>query len=271
MILSNLLARSTRNAKMLNDATTYTHRMILTRSLSLTSGHDQRNLRKPFELYTAGTPNGRKVSILLEELKSVYGLDYNVHRIDLSRNVQKEPWFIEMNPNGRIPVLVDNNNNNNHNGNSRKGFAIFESAAILLYLEQHYDFSNQFWFNPNLNPNDYSTMLQWIFFSHGGIGPMQGQANHFVNHTSENIPYAKKRYLDETKRLYGVLEIRLTGREWLAGSGRGIYSIADINAFPWVRGYNYLNIETLDEWPNVKEWLARIEERPAVKAGLEVP
>ncbi|PCH40011.1 glutathione S-transferase C-terminal-like protein [Wolfiporia cocos MD-104 SS10] len=217
---------------------------------------------KPLQLYTASTPNGRKVSILLEELKAMYGIDYDVHKIDISQNTQKEPWFIQMNPNGRIPVLVDRN---------RVNFTVFETAAILLYLEQHYDTQLKFSFDPSNSPNDYSEMLQWIFFTHGGIGPMQGQANHFVRAAPVDIPYAKQRYLDETKRLYGVLDIRLRNRDWLAGPERGTYSIADLNAFPWVDGHSYCGIETLDQWPHVKAWIERNLERPAVRAGMAVP
>ncbi|KZT64956.1 glutathione S-transferase [Daedalea quercina L-15889] len=217
---------------------------------------------KPLLLYTAGTPNGRKVSILLEELKVQYGIDYDVEKIELSKGVQKEPWFIKLNPNGRIPVLVDR---------KRDNFTVFETAAILLYLEQHYDPQRKFSFDPATSPNDYSEMLQWMFFTHGGIGPMQGQAGHFIRHVSEDIPYAKKRYFDETKRLYGVLNIRLNGRDWLAGPGRGKYSIADMNAFPWVNVHTFVGIESMDEWPHVKAWLERQNERPTVKAGLTVP
>ncbi|KAI0712555.1 glutathione S-transferase C-terminal-like protein [Earliella scabrosa] len=217
---------------------------------------------KPLQLYTAGTPNGRKVSILLEELQEQYGLKYDVHPIDISKGTQKEPWFIKLNPNGRIPVVVDPN---------RANFAVFETAAILLYLEQHYDTQLKFAFDPQTRPDEHSEMLQWMFFTHGGIGPMQGQANHFVKFAPEDIPYAKKRYLDETKRLYGVLNIRLDGRDWLAGSGRGSYSIADINAFPWVSAHGFTGIESMEEWPNVKAWLERTMERPAVRAGMQVP
>ncbi|KAL6308427.1 glutathione S-transferase [Sparassis latifolia] len=218
--------------------------------------------KRPLLLYTAGTPNGRKVSIMLEELKATYGIDYDVHSIDISTNEQKEPWFIKLNPNGRIPVLVDR---------QRADFPVFETAAILLYLEQHYDTAQKFGFDPAAQPNDYSEMLQWMFFTHGGIGPMQGQANHFIRFAPEDIPYAKKRYLDETKRLYNVLNIRLTDRDWLAGPERGVYSIADMNAFPWVNGYSFCGIESLDKCPNVKAWIARNLERPGVRAGIAVP
>ncbi|KZT09347.1 glutathione S-transferase, partial [Laetiporus sulphureus 93-53] len=215
---------------------------------------------RPFLLYTAQTPNGRKVSKLLEELKAVYGIEYDVYKIDISQDMQKEPWFIELNPNGRIPVLVDR---------KRGGFVVFETAAILLYLEQHYDTQLEFSFDPVTSPNDYSEMLQWMFFAHGGIGPMQGQANHFLRSAPIDIPYAKKRYLDETKRLYGVLNIRLANRDWLAGPERGKYSIADMNAFPRVKNYGYCGIETLDEWP--RAWIERTAERPAVRTGMAVP
>ncbi|EMD40126.1 hypothetical protein CERSUDRAFT_81426 [Gelatoporia subvermispora B] len=218
--------------------------------------------RKPVQLYTAGTPNGHKASIFLEELKTTYGLEYDVHPVDISKNVQKEPWFIKLNPNGRIPVLVDTN---------RDSFTVFETAAILLYLEQHYDTQTKFGFDPSTEPNDYSELLQWIFFTHGGIGPMQGQANHFNRFAPENIPYAQKRYTDETKRLFGVLDIRLTDRDWLAGPNRGKYTIADINAWPWVSRHAFTGIETLDEWPNVKAWVERCFERPAVRTGDQVP
>ncbi|KAF7965671.1 hypothetical protein HWV62_18716 [Athelia sp. TMB] len=219
---------------------------------------------KPFLLYTGPTPNGHKVSILLEELKAVYGsaVDYDVEKIDISTNRQKEPWFIKLNPNGRIPVLVDRSRNN---------FNVFETAAILLYLEQHYDKEKKFTFDPATQPDDYSEQLQWIFFAHGGVGPMQGQSNHFNRYAPEDIPYAKKRYLDETKRLYGVLEIRLQERDFLAGPGRGVYSIADINVLPWVRIHSYAGVENLDEFPRLKAWLAAALERPAVKAGIAVP
>ncbi|KAI0632436.1 glutathione S-transferase C-terminal-like protein [Trametes polyzona] len=218
--------------------------------------------RKPLLLYTWGTPNGHKVSIFLEELKEVYGLPYDVHPIDISAGTQKEAWFLRLNPNGRIPVLVDRN---------RGDFAVFETGAILLYLAQHYDTLRRFAFDPQTRPDAYSEMLQWIFFTHGGIGPMQGQANHFVKFAPEDIPYAKKRYLDETKRLYGVLDMRLKGRDWLAGPDKGMYTIADMNALPWVSRHGFTGIETLNAWPNVKAWVEQGLARPAVKAGMQVP
>ncbi|KJA30135.1 hypothetical protein HYPSUDRAFT_32229 [Hypholoma sublateritium FD-334 SS-4] len=218
---------------------------------------------KPITLYTAGTPNGHQVSIFLEELKAAYpGVDYDAVKINMSINQQKEPWFIKLNPNGRIPTIVDH---------TRSDFAVFETAAILLYLAQHYDKDHAFWFDAETDPNSYSEMLQWIFFAHGGVGPMQGQAGHFRNAAKEDIPYAKTRYLEETKRLYSVLEIRLKERDWLAGAGRGKYSLADIKTFPWVRVHKFAGIEELDEWPAVKAWVARNLERPLTQLGIKVP
>ncbi|KAG6814272.1 hypothetical protein H0H92_015387 [Tricholoma furcatifolium] len=180
----------------------------------------------------------------------------------LSENMQKEPWYLRLNPNGRIPVLVDRN---------RKDFTVFETAAILLYLEQFYDPEHKFGFDPVRNPNGYSEMVQWMAWAHGGLGPMQGQAWHFRNAAPEQIPYAQKLYTDETERLYGVLELRLSDRDYLAGEGKGKYSIADINAHPWVMGHKWAGVETLDRWPGLKRWLETIADRPAIKAGYTVP
>jgi len=217
---------------------------------------------KPLLLYTAPSPNGFQVSILLEELKAINpSIDYDVHKLVLSTNVQKEPWFIKLNPNGRIPALVDH---------LRDDFVVFESAAILLYLVHNYDKTRTFWFDPAKDYNTYSEMLQWIFFAHSGVGPMQGQSAHFNTFASEDVPYGKKRYLDETKRLYGVLEMRLKDRDWLVGPGRGKYSLADTKTFPWVYSHKKAGIESLDEWPAVKVWVERNEARPATQLGLQV-
>jgi len=215
---------------------------------------------KGIHLYTFGTPNGRKPSILLEELKAAYGLDYSYQKLNFATNEQKEPWFIDINPNGRIPAIIDHNNDD---------FKVFESAAILLYLVGRYDQDRKFSFE--VGSKDESEALQWIFFAHGGIGPMQGQAIHFSRAAPEKIEYAINRYVTETKRLYSVLEIRLKDREYLAGPGKGTYSIADMNGFTWVNGHSFVGIETLDEWPGVKAWIERISARPQVQAGLNVP
>lgn len=217
---------------------------------------------KPLHLYTLATPNGVAVSTYLDELKTKYpGFDYDYTTINISTNVQKEPWFIKLNPNGRIPTLVDH---------SRGDFAVFETSAILLYLAQHYDKDYAYWFNPTADPNNYSEMLQWLFFAHGGLGPMQGQNHHFNVYAKEKLPYAQQRYLDETKRLYGVLEIRLKNRDYLAGDGKGKYSLADIKAFPWVKIHAHAQIPTLDEFPGVKAWVERCVEREASKSGALV-
>ncbi|KAH6911131.1 glutathione S-transferase [Coprinopsis sp. MPI-PUGE-AT-0042] len=221
---------------------------------------------KPFHLYTLVTPNGVVPSIYLEELKTAYPdkttfIDYHATKIDISTNIQKEDWFIKLNPNGRIPVLIDQSRNN---------FAVFETSAILLYLAQHYDPEYKFWFSPETQPNEYSEMIQWLFFAHGGIGPMQGQNHHFNKYAPEDIPYGKKRYLDETKRLYGVLDIRLKDREYLAGTGKGKYSLADIKTFPWIKIHAHASIPTLDEFPNLKAWLERCVAREASEVGWKV-
>jgi len=219
--------------------------------------------QKPIVLHTYTTPNGYAASIHLEELKAAYpGFDYEPRAIDFKNNAQKEDWFIKINPNGRIPAITDRARNN---------FNVFETSAILLYLAQHYDPEFKFWFDPSNDPDNYSEMVQWLFFAHGGIGPMQGQAGHFVLYAPEDIPYAKKRYTDETKRLYGVLEIRLKDRDWLAGSGRGKYSLADMKTVPWVVLHPRIGIETLDEFPNVKAWVERTKKRPETEAGFHVP
>ncbi|KAF8208842.1 glutathione S-transferase [Mycena galopus ATCC 62051] len=211
---------------------------------------------KPIMLYTAGTPNGRKVSVFLEELKAAYGLEYEYKKINFSKNEQKEPQFIAMNPNGRIPVIVDR---------ARGDFAVFETGAILLYLQQYYDKDGRFSFDHG--SKEASEVMQWMFWANAGLGPMMGQAGHFKN-AAEHIPYAIERYVEETKRLLGVLEIRLKDHEFLVGDK---FSIADMNAYPWVVAHSRIGIETLDEWPGVKQWFDKIAARDAVKAGFAVP
>ncbi|KAF5368309.1 hypothetical protein D9757_010519 [Collybiopsis confluens] len=216
---------------------------------------------KPFLLYTFWTNNGTKVSTLLEEMKTAYpSIDYDVEPINIAKNTQKEPWFLKINPNGQIPVLIDRLRNS----------TVIETGAILLYLQQHYDTENKFGWDPKASPKEYSESLQWILFAYSGIGPMQNQMQHF-NTMPEKIPYAVKRYVDETKRLYNVLEIRLSqDRDWLVGPGRGTYSIADMNVLPWIYYSKYAGMESLDEWPNLKKWLERASSRPATATGLYV-
>ncbi|KAJ9629059.1 hypothetical protein H2204_008999 [Knufia peltigerae] len=199
--------------------------------------------------YTAATPNGLKPAILLEEL----GLKYETKSIDFRSNEQKEPWFIEINPNGRIPALKD--------GEMR----VFESGAIMLYLTDMYDKGKQFTYE--LGTEDYYEMMSWLMFQMGGIGPMMGQANHFRAMAPVYSAYGIKRYIDETKRLFSVLEIRLSKADWLAGDK---YTIADMANFSWVRGGPmFLDID-MTEYPGVDKWMKRISERPAVDKAKKV-
>lgn len=199
------------------------------------------------DLYTAATPNGHKASIMLEEL----GVPYTLHPIELSKQEQKRPEYLRINPNGRIPTLVDRDAGD---------FAVFESGAILIYLAEKY---NRFM------PTDAkgrSRVMQWLMFQMGGIGPMQGQANVFFRYWHEQYQPAIDRYQHETKRLYQVLERRLQGRDYLCDE----YSIADIANFTWVNIHNWSGVG-IDDLPNVKAWLERIRARPAVLRGLNVP
>ncbi|EXJ67472.1 glutathione S-transferase [Cladophialophora psammophila CBS 110553] len=201
-------------------------------------------------LYTAGTPNGLKPAMVLEEL----GLKYDVRAINLMTNEQKEPWFLEINPNGRIPALKD--------GDLR----VFESATIMFYLVDIYDKEKQFTYEHGSGL--YYEMMSWVMFQMGGIGPMQGQANHFRAMAPVYSAYGIKRYIDETKRLYGVLEIRLSKADWLAGDK---YTIADMANYSWVRaGPAFLDID-MSEFPGVDRWMKRIGERPAVQKARKIP
>lgn len=196
------------------------------------------------ELYTGTTPNGRKVSIALEEL----GLDYEVHALNLKALEQKQPEFLAINPNGRIPAIVDD------------GFAVFESGAILLYLAEK---------TGRLIPADVkgrSQVVQWLMWQMGGLGPMQGQANVFFRYFPETIQPVIDRYQNETKRLYGVMDARLGEAEWLAGD----YSIADIACYPWVAQHDWSGV-SLNPFPNLARWFTTMGERPAVIAGMNVP
>jgi glutathione S-transferase len=214
---------------------------------------------KGIELLTLGTPNGYKASILLEELKDAYGLEYTTQVIDISKDIQKEPWFIAINPNGRIPAIVDHDNG---------GLAVFEGNAILGYLARRYDTENRFSFA--VDDDDYTRSEAWIGWQHGGVGPMQGQANHFLHAAKEKIPWGIQRYVGETERLYGVLDAHLKDRDFIVGPGRGRYSIADIALLGWT---NSLRATTIDisRFPAVKAWFHRSAERPAVRRGLAVP
>lgn len=167
--------------------------------------------KEGLEVLTFGTPNGHKATIILEELKQAYGKDYTYQSISIMENIQKEPWFTKLGPNGRIPVLVD------HDAND---LAIMEGQAILSYLTRHYDPERKFSFDKD---PELSLCEQWVAWQHGGLGPMQGQANHFYRLAKERIPYPTQRYVGETERLYGVLDKQLEGKEYLVGNK---YSIA---------------------------------------------
>ena len=201
------------------------------------------------ELHTWGTPNGRKVSIMLEEC----GLPYSVHKIDISKGEQFKPEFLKISPNNRIPAIVDGD------GPQGKPIALFESGAILIYLAE----KTGKLLAPKGNAR-YGAM-QWLMFQMGGIGPMLGQVHHFRAFAPEQIPYAIERYTNEAKRLYGVVDKRLGEAEYLAGD----YGIADIATFPWLRYWEKQGV-TLSDYPNVARWLAAIEKRPAVERALKI-
>ncbi|KAF4950911.1 hypothetical protein FSARC_13070 [Fusarium sarcochroum] len=213
---------------------------------------------KGIELLSWGTPNGVKAQILLEELRDAYGMDYTIQAIDIDDNIQKEPWFTAINPNGRIPVLVDHDNND---------LAVFEGNAILGYLTRKYDPEHKFSFK--IDDDDFTRAESWIGWQHGGVGPMQGQAGHFLS-AKPTMPYGIQRYVGETERLYGVLDKRLSDRDYVVGPGKGRFTIVDIALIGWV---NHLPRSTIsyDQFPHVKAWLARLLERPAVKRGLLLP
>jgi len=199
------------------------------------------------DLYTAATPNGHKISIMLEELE----LPYTLHALDLASGEQKEPWFLALNPNGRIPAIVDRSADN---------FAVFESGAILVYLAEK---------TGELMPSDpkgRSLVMQWLMFQMGGVGPMMGQANVFFRYFPEKIQAAIDRYQGESKRLFRVLDGHLATHEYLAGD----YSIADIANWAWVRTHKWSGV-TVDDLPNLQRWLALVGERPAVKRGILLP
>lgn len=199
------------------------------------------------DLYTAATPNGHKVSIALEEL----GLPYALRVLDLTAGEQKQPAFLAINPNGRIPAIVDR---------EADDFAVFESGACLIYLAEK---------TGRLMPADArgrSRVLQWLMFQMGGIGPMMGQANVFFRYFPEKIPAVIDRYQGETKRLFRVLDSHLKDHEYLAGD----YSIADIANWAWVRTHRWSGVD-IDDLPHLRRWRDAIRARPAVQRGIEVP
>ncbi len=206
------------------------------------------------DLYTWGTPNGRKVSIMLEET----GLNYQAFPINITKDEQFAPDFLAVNPNNKIPAIVD------HAPPAAYGsapYAVFESGAILIYLAEK---SGQFL---PVDARARGQALQWLMWQMGGFGPMLGQTHHFVRFAKEKVPYAIERFSTETKRLYGVLNAHLGKNEYLAGAD---YSIADMATHPWAGRHEWHGINLAD-YPHVQRWFAGIMARPAVQRGYEVP
>ena len=201
------------------------------------------------DLYTWTTPNGRKVSIMLEET----GLPYTVHPVNIGKGRQFAPDYLKINPNGKIPSLVDSA------GPDGRPIALMESGAILIYLARKTGR-----FLPS-GRAEYD-VLQWLMFQMGGVGPMFGQTHHFLRAAKEQVPYAIERYTRETQRLYGVLDEQLRAHEYLAGD----YSIADIATYPWVARYEWHKTD-LARFPGVLRWFEAISARPAVQRGMKVP
>ncbi|KKD35989.1 glutathione binding-like protein [Limnoraphis robusta] len=197
------------------------------------------------DLYTFTTPNGRKPAIMLEEV----GLPYNSIKIDIKKGDQFSPEFVAINPNSKIPAIVDQDT----------GITVFESGAILIYLAEK---------TGQLLPSEPANrikVIEWLMFQMASVGPMFGQLSHFRNYAPEKIPYAIERYEKETLRLFGVLDGELAKQEFIAGD----YSIADIATYPWVAAYEYLGV-TLDNHPNLKRWVETMKNRPAVQKGMAV-
>lgn len=201
------------------------------------------------DFYTWKTPNGEKVAIMLEEV----GLPYQVHLVDLTKQEQFKSEFLKINPNNKIPAIVD------HEGPHHRSITLFESGAILMYLAEK---------TGKLLPHDACKRMkaiQWLMFQVGGVGPMLGQLHHFLHYAAERIPYAIERYSNEARRLYRVMDDHLANETFFAGE----YSIADIAIFPWVCRYERQRID-LEDYSNLFAWYQRIAERPAVIEALKL-
>jgi len=199
------------------------------------------------DLYTAPTPNGWKVSMTLEEME----LEYTVHVIDLSAGEQQSASFLSMNPNGRIPVIIDRSVNK---------LTIFDSNAILFYLAEKTGLLLP------TSGHKRQEVMQWLMFQASGIGPMQGQAVVFERYFPEDVPAARLRYQNETRRLYEVLNIRLENREWLAGD----FSIADIANWSWIRSHRWARVST-EKLNHLERWMGQLRARPSCERGLNIP
>ena len=200
------------------------------------------------DFYTWTTPNGRKISLMLEET----GLDYNMIPINIGKDEQFDPAFLKISPNNKIPAIVDHDNND---------FALMETGAILMYLAEK---TGQF-----LNTSDrdqYWRTIEWLMWQMGGVGPMFGQVHHFTKYNPGKAPYAQERYEKEARRLYGVLDRRLEGREYIVDD----YSIADMAVWPWTARHNWQEID-LNDYPNVRRWYMTMLDRPAVPRAWNIP
>jgi len=203
-------------------------------------------------LYTWATPNGRKTSVMLEEL----GLPYETHPINISKDEQFAPDFLAIAPNNRIPAIVD------EEGPDGAPLSLFESGAILIYLAEKTGSE----LLPS-EPRRRAAVMQWLMWQMGGLGPMVGQAHHFLFNPKEVVPYGQKRYHNETKRLYGVLDKQLASNEYVAGDA---YSIADISIYPWISRFERHQVD-LNDFPNVKRWFDLLSARETVQHGMAVP
>ncbi len=204
-------------------------------------------MAKLIDLYTWFTPNGRKVSLMLEEC----GLEYTTHAVNIGKDEQFAPDFLKISPNNKIPAILDNDN----------GKSLMESGAILMYLA---DKSGKFW--PQ-DPDDKWSTVEWLMFQMGGVGPMFGQCHHFTKYNPGVAPYAEERYLRETRRLYGVMNERLGKTGFLACNE---YTIADMAVWPWVARFDWQTVN-LNDFPNVRRWYLEILDRPATRRGWNVP
>ncbi len=202
------------------------------------------------DLYSWKTSNGKKASIMLEEC----GLDYNIHPIHIGQDDQFTPEYTAINPNGKIPAIID------QDGPGSQPYTVIESGAILMYLAEK---------TGKFMPQDMAAryeVIQWLMFQMGGIGPIFGQVHHFKRAAKEQVPYAINRYYTECRRLYGVLDARLAGRDYLAGD----LSIADFATLPWVFRFDWQEVD-LDDFPNVKRWYDNLMARPALAKGMDIP
>ena len=199
------------------------------------------------DLYSWGTPNGRKITIMLEEL----GIEYTMYPVNIMKDDQFKPEFLKISPNNKIPAIVDSDN----------GQTLFESGAIMMYLAEKTGK-----FMPTEGKARWAT-IEWLMFQMGGVGPMMGQAHHFVKYNPDKSEYASARYLLETKRLYKVVDERLADNEWLNGDS---YSIADMAVWPWAARHDWQTVD-LNDYPNVAKWYTKIANRPATQTGWNVP